>query len=80
MPNNNLPTYAIVELLIRLEPHNTAIGDYKNHSFYDDGVMVKTTGGIIRFPETLIMQQFHHPELISDNLLLEVSSSFNPFR
>jgi hypothetical protein len=80
MPTNNLPTYAIVELLMRLAPHNNSIGDYKNHSFYDDGVMVKTTGGIIRFPETLIMQQFHDPEKISDKLLLEVSSSFNPFR
>ena len=63
MPNPNLPTYAIVELLIRLEPHNTAIGGYKNHSFYNDGVMVKTTGGIIHFPEKLIMQQFHDPEV-----------------
>jgi hypothetical protein len=80
MFKHNLPTYAIVELLIRLAPHNNLIGDYKNHSIYDEGAMVKTTGGIIRFPEDLIMQQFHTPELITDKALLEISSSFNPSR
>jgi len=78
VPKRNLPTYVIVELLIRLAEHNSLIGDYKNHSFYDTGVMVKTTNGFIRFPETLIMQQFHSPELITNNDLIEIATVFNP--
>jgi hypothetical protein len=80
MPKNNLPTYAIVELLMRIAEHNRAIGDYKDHSIYDTGVMVKTTGGAIRFPATLVLQQFEAPELVTDNTLLEVVSSFKPAR
>jgi hypothetical protein len=80
MPKHNLPTYAIVELLMRLTPHNNSIGNYKDHSIFDDQVMVKTTGGIINFPTGLIMQQFEDPELVSDNALLNVASSFKPAR
>jgi len=78
MPKHNLPTYAIVELLMRLEQHNKSIGDYKNHSIYDEGVMVKTTCGIIRFPQKLIMQQFENPDSVSDHALIETASSFKP--
>jgi hypothetical protein len=80
MPKHNLPTYAIVELLMRLAPHNNLIGDYKNHSIYNEGVVVKTSGGIIRFPEALIMQQFETPELVTDHALLQTASSFKPSR
>jgi len=76
--NNNLPTYAIVELLMRLARYNKVIGDYKDHKLKRAEVLVKTTGGVICFPETLIMQQFENPELISDNLLLETVGSFKP--
>lgn len=61
-----LPTYAIIELLVRLEQYNAAIGNYKNHIADDDGVIVKTTRGSIRFPHLLIAQQFETPWLISD--------------
>jgi len=77
---NNLPTYAIVELLMRLIPHNNAIGNYKDHSIYDDGVMVKTSGGFIHFPTVLIMQQFEDPDHVSDYALVQVASSFKPAR
>jgi hypothetical protein len=80
MTKSNLPTYAIVELLMRLTPHNELIGDYKDHSFYDNGVMVKTTGGTIRFSETLIMQQFQDPELVTDQVLAEIASLFKSSR
>lgn len=76
--NNNLPTYAIVELLMRLERHNKVIGDYKDHKINHAEVLVKTTGGAIRFPQTLIMQQFENPDLINDNLLLETIATFKP--
>ncbi|MDB5151444.1 MAG: hypothetical protein JWR54_195 [Mucilaginibacter sp.] len=76
MPKNNLPTYAIVELLIRLEKHDPAIGGYKNHSESDNGIIVKTTGGSILFPQALIMQQFESPELIGDNELAAIASLF----
>jgi hypothetical protein len=76
MPQNNLPTYAIVELLIRLEKHDPAIGGYKNHSESDRGIIVKTTGGSILFPQALIMQQFESPELIGDNELAAIASLF----
>jgi hypothetical protein len=75
---SNLPTYAIVELLMRLAHHSKVIGDYKDHKIKRAEVLVKTTGGVISFPETLIMQQFEDPELISDNLLLETMGSFKP--
>ena len=76
MAKNNLPTYAIVELLIRLEKYDSAIGDYKDHSVYDDEIIVKTSGGSIRFPEHLIIRQFETPELISDNELLKTAQWF----
>ena len=78
--NNNLPTYAIVELLMRLASHNEVIGNYKDHKIDDAEVLVKTTGGAIRFPQDLIMQQFKDPELINDQHLLETISSFKPVR
>ena len=78
--NNNLPTYAIVELLMRLASHNEVIGNYKDHKVDDAEVLVKTTGGAIRFPQDLIMQQFKDPELINDQHLLQTISSFKPVR
>jgi len=80
MLKQNLPTYAIVELLMRLADHDKSIGDYKNHVIYDEGVMVKTTGGTIRFPLDLIVQQFENPELITDMALLNTAISFKPMR
>jgi hypothetical protein len=80
MLKQNLPTYAIVELLMRLAHHDKSIGDYKNHSINDEAVMVKTTGGTIRFPIELIMQQFENPELVTDAVLLHTTSSFKPLR
>ena len=71
MFKSNLPTYVIVELLIRLEPFNNLIGDYKNHTIYGDGVIVKTTGGTIEFSKSLVMDQFNSPEKISDEILKE---------
>jgi len=78
MPKSNLPTYAIVELLIRLSKFDTAIGDYKDHAVYDDEVIVKTSKGNIRFPRALILQQFEAPEQITDEQLKKVALWFNP--
>jgi hypothetical protein len=69
MPNNNLPTYAIVELLIRLEKYNDKIGGYKGHASYDNEVIVKTADGSIILPEALIVMQLESPELITDKEL-----------
>jgi hypothetical protein len=76
MPKSNLPTYAIVELLIRLEKYDSAIGAYKDHTVYDDEVIVKTSGGTIRFPEHLVLRQFESPELITDAELQKTSMWF----
>lgn len=76
MSKNNLPTYAIVELLIRLEKHDASIGDYKNHTISDNGVIVKTTSGSIKFSQSLIVQQFESPELITDDVLASTASLF----
>jgi hypothetical protein len=76
MPKFNLPTYAIVELLIRLAKHHPSIGDYKNHTVYDTGVMVKTSCGTIRFPNALVQQQFESPELITEVQLADTASFF----
>jgi hypothetical protein len=80
MPKDNLPTYTIVELLMRIAQHNTLIGDYRNHSAYDEGVMVKTTSGTISFPMELVMQQFENPELVTDTVLLNTAILFKPLR
>ena len=80
MAKNNLPTYAIVELLIRLTPINPTIGDYKGHLVYDDGVIVKTTHGTIKFSLVLIMQQFNHPESITEDVLKTVACDFKAAR
>ena len=76
MPKSNLPTYAIVELLIRLEKHNSSIGDYKNHTEFDGGVIVKTSGGSIEFPKALVEQQFHNPERITERELEKTALLF----
>lgn len=76
MPKSNLPTYAIVELLIRLEKHNPAIGGYKNHTEFDEGVMVKTSGGSIEFPKVLVERQFHDPEQITEKDLEKTAILF----
>lgn len=76
MFNNNLLTYVIVELLIRLEPFNSLIGNYRNHTIYGDGVIVKTTGGTIEFSKWLVMNQFNSPENISDAILVETALTF----
>lgn len=76
MSRSNLPTYAIVELLIRLEKHNSAIGGYKNHTEFDNGVVVKTSGGSIEFPKELVEQQFHNPEQITDKQLEKTALLF----
>lgn len=76
MSKNNLPTYAIVELLIRLAKHNELIGDYKGHAVYDDDVIVKTSGGSIVFSQTLIVKQFESPELISEDELTRTANLF----
>jgi hypothetical protein len=77
MPKSNLPTYAIVELLIRLSKFDSSIGNYKNHAIYDDEVIVKTSQGHIRLPAALVMQQFEAPELITDEQLKKVAQWFN---
>lgn len=77
MPKDDLPTYAIVEILIRLADSNTHIGSYKDHTIHEEGVIVKTTQGVIDLPRSLVMQQFHQPELITD---AELSAIANKFR
>lgn len=72
----NLPTYAIVELLMRLAKHNASIGEYKTHKTLSTGVRVRTSGGNIVFDESLIMDQFHHPEHITDEILIKLASAF----
>jgi hypothetical protein len=76
MPKNNLPTYAIVEILMRLAKHDSTIGDYKDHAVNEVEVIVKTSRGTIRFPQSLVMQQFEAPELITEDDLANVASFF----
>jgi len=76
MAKNNLPTYAIVELLIRLTKHNEAIGDYKDHAVYDTDVIVKTSSGTIVFPQTIVIRQFESPESITDDELVITGAGF----
>ena len=76
MSKSNLPTYSIVELLIRLEKHNPSIGGYKNHTEFDEGVIVRTSGGSIEFPKGLVEQQFHNPEQITERDLEKTALLF----
>jgi hypothetical protein len=78
MPKHNIPAYAIVELLIRLSFINSAIGDYKGHTIRAEQVLVKTSGGSINFPKTLVMQQFENPEVITADELINIASLFKP--
>lgn len=80
MAKNNIPAYAIVELLMRLSHYNKRIGDYKGHAIRADDVLVKTSGGRISFPQTLVMRQFASPELITHDELAKVASQFNGVR
>ena len=76
MTRNHLPTYVIVELLIRLSQHNYLIGDYKYHSVFDTGVMVKTSGGSISFPTQIVLKQSESPTTISDEELSQIALRF----
>ncbi|MVN89705.1 hypothetical protein [Mucilaginibacter aquatilis] len=76
MSKDTLPTYAIVELLIRLADFNASIGAYKDHIPHEFGVMVKTTNGHINFSRQLILQQFNNPALIDEPQLKEVALLF----
>lgn len=78
MTKDTLPTYAIVELLIRLAQIDPHIGDYKDHAIYTDAVIVKTTLGHITFSKVLIRQQFNHPELITEAELKKTIITFKP--
>jgi hypothetical protein len=78
MPKNHLPTYAIVELLIRLSVHNPAIGNYKTHNHYESEVLVRTTSGTIVLSHQLVLMQFERPEQITDAELATLSGTFNP--
>ncbi len=78
MTKNNLPTYAIVELIIRLAKYNDSIGDYKDHAVYDSEVIVKTSGGTIIFPQMLIIKQFESPEMITEDELIAICTRFKP--
>jgi len=80
MLKRDLPAYAIVELLMRLSHHNKLIGDYKNHAVTNNDVIVKTSTGSITFTRKLIMQQFEDPELISNDALSVIASSFRALR
>lgn len=76
MSKDTLPTYAIVELLIRLAEFDALIGDYKDHIPHEYGVMVKTTNGHINFSRQLVMQQFNNPVLITNEELAAVAAGF----
>ena len=78
MTKDTLPTYAIVELLIRLAQINPHIGDYKDHAVYTDAVIVKTTLGHFTFSKALIRQQFNQPELITEADLIKAIETFKP--
>ncbi len=69
MSKNDLPTYAIVELLIRLSSFNPTIGNYKDHHLNNENVIVKTAHGPVTLPQELILRQFNAPEEISENEL-----------
>jgi hypothetical protein len=76
MSKNNLPTYAIAELLIRLAKHDESIGGYKDHAVYDSEVIVRTSGGSIIFPQSIVVRQFQSPELITENELVQMAKQF----
>ncbi|HWD87768.1 MAG TPA: hypothetical protein VG367_06545 [Mucilaginibacter sp.] len=78
MAKHNLPTYAIVELLIRLAHYDESIGDYKDHAICDDDVIVKTSTGTILFPQELVLKQFELPESITEAELHDAVAGFNP--
>jgi hypothetical protein len=80
MAKQNLPVYAIVELLMRLSHYNKRIGDYRGHTVRPDTVLVKTSGGTINFSQSLIMQQFEDPELVTHDALVKAVSLFNAAR
>jgi hypothetical protein len=73
MSKNDLPTYAIVELLIRLLPFNPTIGNYKDHYLSNENVIVKTAHGPITLPHDLVIRQFNAPEDILDYELKAVA-------
>jgi hypothetical protein len=76
MANNDLPTYAIIELLIRLGEIEPLIGNYQEHIPHEYGIVVKTTSGHINFNRGLVMQQLADPTLIDQQELTVIASLF----
>lgn len=80
MPKNNIPVYAIVELLILLAEQDQSIGNYKGHTMRLNNVLVKTSTGNLTIPQSLIMKQFAEPEKVSSKDLEDLHDHFRPFR
>jgi hypothetical protein len=76
MNNQNLPLYAIVELLIRISSFDDRIGDYKNHSLIGQSINVITNKGLVILPSQLVAKQFSTPQTITIEELLQVAATF----
>ncbi len=77
MSKNDLPTYAIVELLIRLSSFNPTIGNYKDHYLNNENVIIKTAHGCVTLGQELIMRQFNVPEEITEHELKLIALQLN---
>ncbi|MEJ2880272.1 hypothetical protein [Pedobacter sp. GR22-6] len=73
-----LSVYVIYELLIRLQELNPAVGEYLSYKKISAGIKVQTTTGSLEFPDTMLDQQFHHPESVAPADLNLLLGSFKP--
>ncbi len=78
MNAQNIPVYAIVEVLIRVSNFDEGIGNYLNHVVQPEWVVIRTSKGVITFSNDLIAKQLEQPEKITNEELLDALANFEP--
>ncbi|ETZ19146.1 hypothetical protein [Pedobacter sp. V48] len=71
-----IAVYVIYELLIRLQELNPAVGEYISHKKTDDGILVRSSTGVIAMPEDILFRQFNDPATISQHEVLGLQAGF----
>lgn len=71
-----IPVYVIYELLIRLNELNTDVGDYISNKKINQGILVRTSTGIIALSDEILSRQFHDPSTISQQEILDLLKGF----
>jgi hypothetical protein len=69
MKNEEMPSYAIVEILIRISAFHPNLGRYKDHDLIGPMVVIKITSGRVMVKAELVSKHLQSPHTVSLNEL-----------